>query len=85
MSCHNGLWNEGLGIHGKDLMIQVSRIQRNGKCYYFEHNPGMLVPTAEKLQEAAVLKSTEGLKYRLAIYGLTLTVIALGLKVLVGI
>jgi len=85
LSCHKGVWDEGLGIHGEDLLRQVSKIRRNGKCFYFEHSPGMLVPSAEKLQEAAMVKKNEGLKYRLAIYGLTLTVIALGLKVLLGI
>ncbi len=85
LSCHKGVWDEGLGIHGEDLLKQISQVRRNGKCFYFEHSPGMLLPAAEKLQEAAMLKSNEGLKYRLTIYGLTLTVIALGLKVFLGI
>jgi hypothetical protein len=85
LSCHKGVWDEGLGIHGEHLLKQISKVRRNGKCFYFEHSPGMLLPAAEKLQEASMLKSNEGLKYRLAIYGLTLTVIALGLKVFLGI
>jgi len=85
LSCHKGVWDEGVGVHGTSKAQLISAVRRNGRCYYFAYHPGMLLPAAEKLQEARPAKLLEGQKYRLAIYGLVLAVIGLGAKVFLGL
>ena len=62
----------------------VSQFDRRRKCYYFEYQPGMLLPAAEKLQQERAAASTERFKYRLTIYGLLLAIIGLLLKLAYG-
>lgn len=44
--------------------------------------PGMLLPAAEKLQDARLLQTRELQKIRFAVYGLTLTIVGLIVKLL---
>ena len=85
LSCYKGVWDEGLGVHETSKTEFISHVKRSGRCYYFAYQPGMLLPTAEKLQEARPAKLLEGQKYRLAIYGLVLAAIGLAAKVLLGL
>lgn len=80
LSCHRGIWDEGLGFPESSKANQVSKVRRNGNCYFFAYRPGTMLPAAEKLFESAATKALETQKYRLAIYGLALVVLGLLVK-----
>ena len=84
IACFKGVWDEGLGMGGPAKIVAISQQERRGNCYYFQFQPGMLLPAADKLQQERAAASTEWLKYRLAIYALLLTVIALIAKIAYG-
>ena len=85
LSCHKGIWDEGLGFPGTSKPIQIAQTRRNRQCHFFQYRPGMLLPAAEKLLETALATKLETQKYRLAIYGLLLLALGLLVKLLLGI
>lgn len=84
LSCYRGIWDEGVGFPESSKNEQVSKIRRNGRCYYFPYQPGMLLPAAERVQESRLVQNRELQKVRLAIYALVLSVLALLAKLILG-
>ena len=84
IACFKGVWDEGLGMGGPAKIAATSQQDHHGKCYYFQFQPGMLLPAAEKLQQERAAASNERLKYRLAIYALLLTIAGLVAKLAYG-
>jgi hypothetical protein len=80
--CHRGIWDEGLGFPESSKLEQASTINRRNKCYYLPYQPGMLLPAAEKLQDARINQTRELQKIRFAVYGLALTIIGLIVKLI---
>jgi hypothetical protein len=84
LSCHKGIWDEGVGFPGSSKSAQIAKTRRNGRCYFYKHQPGMLLPAAEKLLDFTQSKRLEIEKYRLAIYALLIAVLGLLLKILIA-
>ncbi|MBT3066814.1 hypothetical protein [Rhodoferax sp. U11-2br] len=80
--CHRGVWDEGVGFPESSKLEQVRKLNRRNKCYYIPYQPGMLLSAAEKLQDARLLQTRELQKIRFAVYGLTLTIVGLIVKLL---
>jgi len=49
-SCFNGVWDEGVGI-GKDNRLKEVLKNRNGSCFFYIYQPGMLFGAAQKIQK----------------------------------
>lgn len=77
LGCHKGIWDEGLGFGGGTKAEAISKRRRNDKCYFFEFQSGTFLPAAEKLQQERLASAQDSLKYRVAIYGLAVTIIGL--------
>jgi hypothetical protein len=82
LACFKGIWDEGLGFGVNDKLTCITKKNRRDKCYFYAFQPSMLMQAAEKLQQEAVAKSNDLMKYRLAIYGLLLTILGLLIKLL---
>jgi len=80
IACSKGIWDEGLGMSRPVMAAAISQQNRRGKCYYFEHQPGMLIPAAEKLQQEQTDFLRERFKNRLVIYGLATALVGLIIK-----
>ena len=84
LSCFRGIWDEGVGFPESSKVEQIATLRRNGRCYYFPYQPGMLLPAAEKLQDARLTQTRELYKLRLAVYALVVSILALLAKLLVS-
>ena len=77
IACFKGVWDEGCGLSGQAKVAATASQERHKRCYFLAYQEGMLLPAAEKLQQESVSRSFERRKYRLAIYGLLVTIIGL--------
>lgn len=82
LGCYKGIWDEGHGSTGCTKAELVAKQARGGKCYFFGFQPGTFMQAAEKLQQEKVANANELQKYRMAIYGLVLTILGLAAKLI---
>ncbi len=82
LGCYKGIWDEGLGSTAHTKVELVAKLDRSGKCYFFEFQPGTFMQAAEKLQQENAANANEVKKYRLGIYALLLTIIGLAAKLI---
>ena len=80
--CHRGIWDEGVGFPESSKLEQTNKLNRHNKCYYLPYQPGMLLPAAEKLQDARITQIRELQRIRFAVYGLVLTIAGLIVKLM---
>jgi hypothetical protein len=78
--CFKGIWDEGVGI-AKPLPDLIAE-NRKHRCFFFPYHAGMLLPTAEELQQDQQSRADDGRKYRLAIYALVVSILGLVAKIL---
>lgn len=83
LCCHRGIWDEGVGFPGSSRQEQIAQLNRRSTCYYMPYQPGMLLPAAEKLQEARLVQTRELQKIRFAIYALVVAILTLVAKLFV--
>ena len=84
LCCHRGIWDEGVGFPESSKIEQVAKLNRKDLCYFLPYQPGMLLPAAEKLQDARLTQTRELQKIRFAVYAVTVSIIGLLLKLLFG-
>ena len=53
MSCHMGVWDEGVADSREGRNEVINLINRDSGCFYFPHQPAMLFPAARELQKRA--------------------------------
>lgn len=82
LCCFRGIWNEGVGFPESSKVEQAAKLNRKGNCYYMPYQPGLLLPAAEKLQEARLVQTREIQKLRIAIYGLIIGILGLLAKLI---
>lgn len=82
LACFKGVWDEGVGLSRSTMATFIAKRRRNGECYFFPFQPGMLLPAAEKLQLLQHSRTENLRKYRLAIYALVVSIIGLLAKIL---
>ncbi len=51
LSCHRGVWDEGLKHPSFDFDHEINKKDRKNFCYFFPHHEGMLFPAAIELQK----------------------------------
>lgn len=84
LCCHRGIWDEGVGFPESSKLEQVAKLNRKNRCYYMPYQPGMLLPAAEKLQDARLIQNRELQKIRFAVYGVAVSILALVIRLFVG-
>ena len=84
LSCHRGIWDEGAGLPESSKSEQVAGLNRRGRCYFMPYQPGMLLPAAEKLQEARLEQTRELQKLRYAAYAVAASLLAILVKMLLS-
>ena len=82
--CHRGIWDEGVGFPESSKLEQVAHLNRKNLCYYMPYQPGMLLPAAEKLQDARLIQNRELQKIRFAVYAVALSILAVVVKLVLG-
>jgi len=53
MTCHMGVWDEGVAGSKEDRNNVINVIPRDAGCFFFPHHPAMLFPAARELQKRA--------------------------------
>jgi hypothetical protein len=84
LCCHRGIWDEGVGFPETSKQEQIAQLNRKNACYFMPYQPGMLLPAAEKLQDARLVQNRELQKIRFALYALALSVLGLVVKLISG-
>src|SRR2546428_9540647 len=51
LSCHLGVWDEGLGSNKNAQKETIVDKNRRGFCFFWPYQPGMLIPAGKVLQE----------------------------------
>ena len=84
LCCHRGVWDEGVGFPESSKLEQVAKLNRKNFCYHMPYQPGMLLPAAEKLQDARLVQNRELEKIRFAVYAVAVSILALAVKLVFG-
>ena len=84
LCCHRGIWDEGVGFPESTKLEQVAKLNRKNVCYFMPYQPGMLLPAAEKLQDARLIQNRELQKIRFAVYAVAISILGLLLKMAFG-
>jgi hypothetical protein len=51
LNCQMGVWDEGVCPDMENRIHRVSKLKREGKCFFFSYDPGMLFKAAQELQK----------------------------------
>jgi hypothetical protein len=77
LGCHKSVWDEGHNFDPTRRHEVVSKVNRRNKCYFWQHQPGMLLPAAVALESREAAQRETGVARKWARVGLWLTLFAL--------
>ena len=82
LGCYKGVWDEGHNFSARDMFRIIVEINRGKNCFYWPYQSGIFLPTAEMLFDRKQELRIATRNYRIAIYGLVLTIIGLVIAIL---
>ena len=82
LSCYKGVWDEGYNFNSENKHNIIIK-QRRTQCYFMPFQAGTFFNAAEKIYQKEISQRNSTRNYRIAIYGLVLTIIGLIIKLLI--
>jgi hypothetical protein len=77
LGCYKGVWAEGHNFPNHEKYNVIVKQSRKSSCYFWKFKPGTFLNAAENLFDKDHAVKTSTRNYRIAIYGLILTIIGL--------
>lgn len=77
LGCYKGVWDEGHNFPNQEKFKIIVKQGRRNNCYFWKFQPGTFLNAAENLYDKKQAFKISTRSYRLAIYGLILTIIGL--------
>ena len=84
LGCYKGVWDEGHNFPAQDRFKIIVEIDRGKNCFYWSFQPGTFLHAAEALFDRKHELRIATRNYRIAIYGLVLTILGLLIGILRG-
>jgi len=86
LSCYRGVWDEGANFDRSQRQKVIVDTKRGKNCFFWRHEPGMMLPTARELQarEAQLREANKSRRISWVAVAISLTSSAVAYLALAG-